>query len=343
MVTTTARPTNRRWLVRGQRFVRRVLHGSCGVNSYLWPFVVLSGANLATPTWQGRRDECAFKNFKTLRVESAFHGTGAPLKPTSTSTFNSFLGARACSSSSSTAAGSAMAASDNDENGRTNIRRSTAFTATTTMTTAAVDNQNEVAANRVVPTTPSSSSSSSSYFYGSLMAGILSGAVSGVLVAPLDVLRTQWQVIGSSSSSAEAVVVATAAAAASSATNGHNNGLHHNKKPINLMATIWKREGIPGFFRGLTATLVTVPAFWGVYCKWCMMSLGCDVVSFFYQEYYKETFRPLNCSLTNHYSSLHALSLHQMVSWDITKIYLKFHCTKSLSIGVSGGETIMMA
>jgi hypothetical protein len=236
----------------------------------------------------------------------------------------------------------AVSDDDDDDNGRTNIRSSRSTALATTTTTAAVDHPNEAAAARVVPTT-SSSSSSSSYFYGSLMAGILSGAVSGVLVAPLDVLRTQWQVIGSSSSSAEAVVVATAAAAASSATNGHNNGLHHNKKPINLMATIWKREGIPGFFRGLTATLVTVPAFWGVYCKWCMMSLGCDVVSFFYQEYYKETFRPLNCSLTNHYSSLHALSLHQMVSWDITKIYLKFHCTKSLSIGVSGGETIMMA
>jgi Mitochondrial carrier protein len=139
-------------------------------------------------------------------------------------------------------------AATNDDNGRTGTSSTTIKTVAILECDVSANNNKEDGTS----TATNNTTTSFSHFYCSWIAGVSSGAVSSVLVAPLDVLRTQWQVIGSSSSSLSSV--------------GGNSSISH-QKPSNLVATIWKREGIAGFFRGLTATLLTVPAFWGIYCK----------------------------------------------------------------------------
>ncbi|GKZ01361.1 hypothetical protein MPSEU_001087100 [Mayamaea pseudoterrestris] len=81
------------------------------------------------------------------------------------------------------------------------------------------------------------------YFYASLLAGVGSGALSSVLCAPLDLVRTRMQVYGS--------VMKV--------------GRGTSKVIPTMMREIWLTEGFKGFFRGLGATLLTVPVFWGVY------------------------------------------------------------------------------
>jgi Mitochondrial carrier protein len=92
------------------------------------------------------------------------------------------------------------------------------------------------------------------YLYSSLMAGLASGTVSSIVCAPLDLVRTRMQVWG---------VVADQG---STSINGANT-----KKSRHLVVQIFRdilqKEGIAGCFRGLTATLLTVPVFWGVYCE----------------------------------------------------------------------------
>jgi hypothetical protein len=83
------------------------------------------------------------------------------------------------------------------------------------------------------------------YFYSSLLAGIGSGALASVFIAPLDLVRTRMQVWG--------------------------QVLHQGKGSTKVLPSIvqgiMERDGFKGFFRGLGATLLTVPAFWGVYCE----------------------------------------------------------------------------
>ena len=83
--------------------------------------------------------------------------------------------------------------------------------------------------------------------YSSLTAGIASGIVSSLVVAPLDLIRTRLQVF-------------------------HH---HQNFAPTSTSSSAWRmlrdiihREGVKGCFRGLTTTLITVPVFWGVYCAY---------------------------------------------------------------------------
>jgi len=77
------------------------------------------------------------------------------------------------------------------------------------------------------------------YIGSSLVAGVGSGALSSVFCAPLDLLRTRLQVWS------------------------------ELKMPSATLRTafvdIYKTEGWTGYFRGLGASLLTVPAFWGVY------------------------------------------------------------------------------
>ncbi|CAB9508415.1 dinucleotide transporter 2, mitochondrial [Seminavis robusta] len=78
------------------------------------------------------------------------------------------------------------------------------------------------------------------YLWSSLFAGVGSGALSSVICAPLDLVRTRLQVWtdlkkAPASSLREALV------------------------------DIGRTEGFTGYFRGLGAALCTVPAFWGVY------------------------------------------------------------------------------
>jgi hypothetical protein len=86
------------------------------------------------------------------------------------------------------------------------------------------------------------------YLYSSLAAGVGSGALASLVCAPLDLVRTRMQVWGD--------VV------------GRGAGIGTGPSAVlRMIGDIVKREGVTGCFRGLGATLLTVPAFWGVYCK----------------------------------------------------------------------------
>ena len=76
--------------------------------------------------------------------------------------------------------------------------------------------------------------------YSSLIAGVGSGALASIICAPLDLIRTRLQVW---------------------------NDVKHSPTVAmpQMIRDIIKKDGITGCFRGLGATLVTVPVFWGVY------------------------------------------------------------------------------
>lgn len=77
--------------------------------------------------------------------------------------------------------------------------------------------------------------------YSSLIAGVGSGALASVICAPLDLIRTRLQVWTEVKHGSPTVAIPQ------------------------MLRDIVKREGVTGCFRGLGATLLTVPLFWGVY------------------------------------------------------------------------------
>lgn len=83
----------------------------------------------------------------------------------------------------------------------------------------------------------------STYLWSSLVAGAGSGAVASVICAPLDLLRTRLQVWG----------------------DVHAKTGSGQMSIVRMIREMIAKEGYRGCFRGLGATLVTVPAFWGVY------------------------------------------------------------------------------
>jgi hypothetical protein len=91
------------------------------------------------------------------------------------------------------------------------------------------------------------------YMYCSLVAGLASGTVSSIVCAPLDLVRTRLQVWGD--------VVG----------NLKNTSTSSRWFVLHMFRDIIQNEGIRGCFRGLTATLLTVPTFWGVYCEFTML------------------------------------------------------------------------
>lgn len=95
------------------------------------------------------------------------------------------------------------------------------------------------------------------YRYSSLAAGIGSGIASSLVVAPLDLVRTRLQVFHHAAATAKGAGGATANASARVVVP---------QTAYAMLRTILQREGVTGCFRGLTATLLTVPVFWGVYC-----------------------------------------------------------------------------
>ena len=84
--------------------------------------------------------------------------------------------------------------------------------------------------------TSTPSKDQTAYLWSSLLAGVGSGALASIACAPLDLLRTRLQVGGPTSSSAR-----------------------------RLLLDILRTDGYTGVFRGLGATLATVPLFWGLY------------------------------------------------------------------------------
>ena len=87
------------------------------------------------------------------------------------------------------------------------------------------------------------------FMYSSVVAGLASGTVSSVVCAPLDLVRTRLQVWND--------VVGKA----------QSDSPSSRWFVFRMFRDIIKNEGVGGCFRGLTATLLTVPAFWGVYCE----------------------------------------------------------------------------
>jgi solute carrier family 25 folate transporter 32 len=80
------------------------------------------------------------------------------------------------------------------------------------------------------------------YFVSTIAAGVGSGALSSVICAPLDLVRTRMQVWGDVGRSGA-----------------------QSMTPTQAIKEILLKEGWRGMFRGVGATLVTVPLFWGVY------------------------------------------------------------------------------
>jgi len=93
------------------------------------------------------------------------------------------------------------------------------------------------------------------YVVSSLFAGIGSGTVASVICAPLDLIRTRMQVLGGLTIAKPGV-------------NG-GAGTVASELPsesiYQTLQTIVKKDGVKGCFRGLSATMLTVPAFWGMY------------------------------------------------------------------------------
>ncbi|KAL3822351.1 hypothetical protein ACHAXA_001728 [Cyclostephanos tholiformis] len=78
-------------------------------------------------------------------------------------------------------------------------------------------------------------------YVSSIIAGVGSGSLASVVCAPLDLVRTRMQVAGGLGKSAQ------------------------RAKIIKSIHEVYLAEGVQGCFRGLGATLATVPAFWGIY------------------------------------------------------------------------------
>mmetsp|Transcript_7934 Transcript_7934/g.9210 ORF Transcript_7934/g.9210 Transcript_7934/m.9210 type:complete len:355 (+) Transcript_7934:22-1086(+) len=81
-------------------------------------------------------------------------------------------------------------------------------------------------------------------FMCSIIAGAGSGMASSVACAPLDLVRTRMQVMGSLEG---------------------GGGTTPSMSLLSSMKEIVHRDGVRGCFRGLGAALVTVPTFWGIY------------------------------------------------------------------------------
>ena len=75
------------------------------------------------------------------------------------------------------------------------------------------------------------------------LAGMGSGAISSVVCAPLDLVRTRMQVMGGLD----------------------GKQLNNRKGMLCTLKDILAQEGYLGCFRGLGASLATVPIFWGIY------------------------------------------------------------------------------
>jgi hypothetical protein len=97
------------------------------------------------------------------------------------------------------------------------------------------------------------------YMYSSLIAGIGSGAISGIVCAPLDLIKTRMQIWGS---------LQQQGVTNSFVKTAGNSGVVGIRSVFRMLQDIIHTEGIVGCFRGLGATLITVPAFWGVYCTY---------------------------------------------------------------------------
>jgi Mitochondrial carrier protein len=106
------------------------------------------------------------------------------------------------------------------------------------------------------------------YWISSLISGICSGTVSSIACAPLDLVRTRLQVWGGVVVGSGAAATTKSGAAVTILAQRQRTTAPATGTILQIFRDIIKRDGWQGCFRGLTATLFTVPAFWGVYCKY---------------------------------------------------------------------------
>ena len=112
------------------------------------------------------------------------------------------------------------------------------------------------------------------YLWSSLAAGVGSGALASLLCAPLDLVRTRLQVWGqvytTTPTSTTSTTTSTSTSTSTTATTATKKITTTTTPTIQAIPTIVRdivrQDGVRGLFRGLGATLLTVPAFWGVYC-----------------------------------------------------------------------------
>lgn len=90
------------------------------------------------------------------------------------------------------------------------------------------------------------------HMISSLAAGVGSGVLASCVCAPLDLIRTRMQVMADVRSHGAPIA------------NGRASQLP-SLSVSKALADIVRQDGIRGCFRGLGATLATVPAFWGLY------------------------------------------------------------------------------
>jgi Mitochondrial carrier protein len=102
------------------------------------------------------------------------------------------------------------------------------------------------------------------HVYSALVAGLTSGAISAAVCAPLDLVRTRMQVMGE--------IVEN--------TTKHEHRSLKDQVAIRMIQDIIQKDGLVGCFRGLTATLLTVPAFWGVYCKYYTSDQSTNLIGY---------------------------------------------------------------
>ena len=104
------------------------------------------------------------------------------------------------------------------------------------------------------------------YVVSSLIAGFGSGALASIVCAPMDLIRTRMQVMGALklpppptvAAAAEAATKMAAAAVVQNRMSAYSHISTHLRQII-------QTEGPLGYFRGLGATLATVPTFWSMY------------------------------------------------------------------------------
>jgi len=108
------------------------------------------------------------------------------------------------------------------------------------------------------------------HYLSTRFAGVGSGALSSFICAPLDLIRTRMQVWGDIQQKQKENQRGTTTASAQEKKVGgfgarRNRSIPFIGGPAQAFKAILKKEGPKGMFRGLGATLVTVPLFWGVY------------------------------------------------------------------------------
>ena len=112
------------------------------------------------------------------------------------------------------------------------------------------------------------------------VAGGVAGLGSRIITAPLDLIRTRLQVWGqvarTTTSTSTAASAASSGAAGAAASGAVVKNVAAHQAMTQMLRDIIKTDGIRGCFRGLGATLVTVPTFWGVYCEYLFMYILMD-------------------------------------------------------------------